>query len=364
MNLSSRANPEWPLYRKFVIDSIVRESETSKSFYMVPVDGGPLMPYLPGQHLPLRLEIPGRARPLTRCYTLSDCYRGTHYRLTIKREDAPPHLPDAPSGLSSSYIHDHLREGDIVEARIPSGGFYLEMEKQHPVVMIAGGIGVTPIMSMLNAVDLSGKQREIYVVFALQHGGHHVFKNRLQELRSVHQHLHVLVLYEHPRPEDRLGSDFDAVGRVDKDLLERFLPSLHMEYYVCGPPGMMQAVLGVLRSAGVPDVGIHTESFGPASTRYSKESLDNEGSAGRLEVRFLRSGITAQWADAEGTLLDLAEKHGVDIPAGCRYGDCATCLTSLLSGRVAYLHATGVTPEPGTCLPCSCKPESAIELDA
>lgn len=364
MKLSSYADPAWPSYRKFVIDSIVRESETAKSFYMVPADGGPLMPYLPGQHLPLRLQIPGHTPPLTRCYTLSDCYRGTHYRLTIKREDAPAHLPKVPSGLSSSYFHDHLRKGDIVEARIPSGSFYLEIEKQNPVVMIAGGIGITPIMSMLNAVDLSGKPREIHVVFALQHGGHHVFRERLQELRSVHQNIHVLILYEHPRCQDRLGSDFDAVGRVDKDLLQRFVPSLRMEYYVCGPPGMMQAVLGVLRSAGVPDVDIHTESFGPARASYPKESSENEGSAERLEVRFLRSGITAEWTHSEGTLLDLAEKQGVEIPAGCRYGDCSTCLTSLVSGRVVYLHATGVTPEPGTCLPCSCRPETAIELDA
>jgi ferredoxin-NADP reductase len=115
----------WPSYRRFIVQSIVRESDTAKSFYLVPADNGPLVPYRPGQHLPLRLQILGQPRPVIRCYTVSDCFREAQYRLTIKRESAPPHQPDAPAGVSSNHFHDALRVGDVIEAKMPSGSFYL-----------------------------------------------------------------------------------------------------------------------------------------------------------------------------------------------------------------------------------------------
>jgi ferredoxin-NADP reductase len=128
-------NHTWPSYRTFIVQSIVRESDTAKSFYLVPADGGGLTPYHPGQHLPLRLAIQGHPRPVIRCYTLSDCFRERYYRLTVKRESAPLHLPDAAAGASSNYLHDHIRVGGAIEAKMPSGSFYLDMEQYHAVAM-------------------------------------------------------------------------------------------------------------------------------------------------------------------------------------------------------------------------------------
>jgi ferredoxin-NADP reductase len=286
----------------------------------------------------------------------------------VKRESIPPHLPDVPAGLSSNYLHDCVRVGDAVEAKMPSGSFYLDMEKYHAVAMIAGGIGVTPMISMLNAIARTRISRNIYFFFALRHGGDHVFKEHLQELQKACPNIHLQVLYDEPRPHDRQGLDFDRAGRINTDVLREFLPSLHMEYYVCGPPGMMHAISEGLRGAGVSADSIRTESFGPSSLSYRNALHADEASAVNsaqpLEVKFLRSGVTAQWTSADGTLLELAEKHGVNIDFGCRYGDCATCLTPLLRGRVSYVHPTGAEPEPGSCLPCSCKPETAVDLDA
>jgi uncharacterized protein len=195
-----------------------------------------------------------------------------------------------------------------------------------------------------------------------------VFKEHLQELQRACPNIHLQVFYDKPRPHDRQGFDFDHAGRLNTEVLRQVLPSLRMEYYVCGPSGMMQAISEGLRGAGVSAENIRTESFGPSSLSYRNalrmDENAREGLTKSLEVKFLRSGVTAQWTSADGTLLELAEKHGVNIDFGCRYGDCATCLTPLVRGEVAYLHPTGAEPEPGSCLPCSCRPETAVDLDA
>ena len=106
------------LYRKLIVQSVVKESELAKSFTLIPLDGGSLAPFFPGQHLPVRLQIDGR--PVIRCYTLSDCFDRCHYRLTIKKELAPANEARIPPGLSSTYFHEVLQVGDVIEARDPA----------------------------------------------------------------------------------------------------------------------------------------------------------------------------------------------------------------------------------------------------
>ncbi len=356
-------------YRKFAVQSVVKQSESAKSFILVPLDGEPLVPFLPGQHLPLRLHIAGQPRPVIRCYTLSDCFNERHYRLTIKKELPPPDQANIPSGLSSTYFHDVLKIGDVIEAKSPSGKFYLDPNETHPVAMLAGGIGVTPMISMINGLCQAGSSREVYFVFALRHGGDHVFKEHLRAIAARCPNIRMHVLYETPRPEDAPGIDHDRIGRIDGALLRQILPSLDMEYYVCGPPGMMNAISATLINEGIARERIKTESFGPSSLAFrsalAAEVQDSNTEASpELTVTFAKSGKIVPWSSDAATVLELAEMNGVDITFGCRYGDCGTCLTRLVSGRVKYLHPTDVQPDPGTCLPCSCKPETAIELDA
>jgi ferredoxin-NADP reductase len=359
----------WPSYRKFTIQSVVEESESAKSFILIPVDGGPLASYLPGQHLPLRIQIAGQSRPVIRCYTLSDCFNERHYRLTIKKELPPPNRENIPPGLSSTHFHESLHAGDVIEAKAPSGKFHLDPNLNHPVVMLAGGIGVTPIISMINGLCQAGSDREVYFIFALRHGGDHVFKKYLRSATARFPNIHMCVLYENPRSQDAAGQDYDRIGRIDIALLQEILPSLDMEYYVCGPSGMMDSISEALMNEGVPREMIRTESFGPSSLSFRSALADEEKDAHadilpELTVTFAKSGKAVLWRRDAATLLEFAEMNGVDISFGCRYGDCGTCLTRLLRGRVQYLHPTDVRPDPGTCLPCSCKPETAIELDA
>jgi ferredoxin-NADP reductase len=356
-------------YRKFIVQSVVAESESAKSFILVPEDGGKLEPYLPGQHLPLRLQIPGHGRPVIRCYTLSDCFNERHYRLTIKRESSPPNRPEIPPGQSSSYFHDTLRVGDGLEARSPSGNFHLDLQQSHPIALLAGGIGVTPMISMINAVRQSGNHREVHFIFALRHGGDHVFKEHLRTVAAQCPNIRLHVLYENPRPQDEVGIDYHRMGRIDLSLLCEFLPSLDMEYYVCGPSGMMDAISTALATEGISSNRIRTESFGPSSLSFRSATASEVAESSshlspELLVTFARSGKAAPWTLDASTLLDFAESHGADISFGCRYGDCGTCMTRLIRGTVQYLHPTGASPDPGTCLPCSCKPETDVELDA
>jgi len=359
----------WPSYRKFTVDSVVAESESAKSFYLVPSDGGRIAPFRPGQHLPVRLNIAGQVRPVFRCYTISDCFNDKYYRLTIKKQMSPAGLPQIPPGLSSTYFNVAVRPGDLIEAKPPAGNFYLDVERDHPVVFLGGGIGITPMISMINAVHRSQPARQVYFVFALRDGGDHVFKEHLRSLAARCSNIHLCVLYEYPRPQDVLGVDYDRKGRIHVALLREFLPTLDMEYYVCGPDGMMKAVSAGLAGAGIGAHRIKTESFGPSNAAFSAAAAEEKKEPDsrivlNLTVTFLKSGRTVKWDNQWQSLLQLAEVNGIDINSGCRYGDCGSCSTRLFEGKVIYLHPTGARPDPGTCLPCSCKPATSVMLDA
>lgn len=353
-------------YRKLVVTCVLPEGEAAKSFHLAPADGGPLDHYFPGQHLPFRLNIPKHARPVFRCYTISN-YGDDFYRLTIKKEPSPLDRPEIAPGLSSSYFHNAIRPGDLLDAKPPSGNFWLDLRREHPIVMLAGGIGVTPMMSMMEALDRAGSNRRVYFMFALRHGGDHVFKSQLRAIAERRPNLHMRVFYEQLRSQDVEGRDYHDVGRIDVAALRKHLPSLDMEYYICGPPGMMKAITDGLTGAGVATDAIQTESFGPSSAALiALAASDKEEPAGSSEIKvtFARSEITAPWTNEVQSLLQLAEINRVDINSGCQYGDCGTCMVRLLEGKVSYRHATGARVDPGYCLPCSCRPETSIVLDA
>jgi hypothetical protein len=368
VSLTARRKANWASWRDFVVDKVVQESESARSFHLVPADGGKFAPYLPEQYLTMRLAIRSLAKPIIRCYTLSEPFNGLRYRLTIKRQGRPPERPDLPAGVSSTYFHDHVRAGDVLQAKMPKGQFFRNPAAIHPAALIAGGTGITPMINMLNAVSQAIHRRDVYLLFGLRHGGDHVFREHLRELRARHTNLHIRILYEDPRREDRPRTDFDATGRIDASLLKPLTEDGQMEYFVCGPPGMMQIVTAELLNRGVEERRIRTESFGPSSLsfRAAMAEAEQEQAPEQREIRvtFLRTGITVPWTGSSGTLLEFAEAHGVYMDYGCRYGDCATCLTSLVSGKVAYLHPVGATPDPGACLPCSCRPLTSVVLDA
>ena len=365
----------WPGWRDFRV--VRREFEdaarTQCSFHLQPVDGLPLAPFQPGQYLTFSLQTPegvagapGGVRSLTRCYSLSDRPDATGYRITVKRALAPADRPELPPGLSSSHFHDRVHEGDVLQVKAPSGHFFIDPDASVPAVFIAGGIGITPMMSMLRwCIDVQ-PERRVHLYYGVRSSGDHAFKRVLQDLAAAHPAFRLTVVYGSPGADDVLDRDYQHLGHVDLALLRRTLPHGRHQFYVCGPPPMMQSLVPALREWGVQAEDIHFEAFGPASVRPTGP-LSNEPAAvtsASMAVRFSRSGRTLTWDGQDANLLDFAERQGVAVDSGCRTGSCGTCQTRLLSGVVTYADKPDHDIPKGHCLLCVGTPQSALELDA
>lgn len=355
----------WSGLRKFEVMRTETEADQVRSFYLKPHDGKPLPPYEPGQYLTFSLRLPGQPKPVVRCYSLSDAPGDrSRYRVTIKKIGPSPDRPDATSGLVSSWFHDHVKVGDILDVYAPRGNFHLDRQSGMPVVLIAGGIGLTPLVSMLNAICVSGVARETWFFYGLRHRQEHAMYEDLDRIRRDFDHVNVVVCYSRPSERCVAGRDYDHRGFVDVDLLKRRLPSNNYDYYVCGPPPMMQAITKGLRGWGVPEERVHFEAFGPASVKGRTPAATEAGVGGTIDVSFSRSGKKCAWKDADGSLLDFAEANGVQIESGCRAGNCGTCVTAVKEGRISYLANPGATVEDGVCLTCIAVPGESLVLDA
>lgn len=355
----------WNGIRKFTVTQKVKEAEDTFSFYLTPHDGKPLPPFKPGQYLTFALTVPGQAKQVVRCYSLSDISRTKHYRVTIKR-CLPPPKSNHPPGIGSSYFCDSVREGDIVDAKAPNGHFYLDMEKRRPVVLISGGIGVTPMVTMANALTEAGDTREIWFFFGARNSADHMFKTYMAEVAGKNKNIHMHVCYSKPLPTDVIGRDYHHEGRVSVELFKQLLPSNNYDYFLCGPGPFMESITTDLTTWGVPDTWVHFEAFGPASVK-KKTSVKSEDPAAAavasVEVTFAKSGKKAKWDGSLDSVLALADEHGVKIDAGCRAGGCGSCLIAIKSGEVEYVGARPEV-EAGSCLACICKPKGALVIDA
>ncbi len=255
----------WQGYRNFLVDRKVPESETITSFYLKPEDGCRLPPYKPGQFLTYRFDIPDHATPVTRTYTLSDCARPDRYRLTVKREPAPRDQPDLPPGLGSNYLHDSVEVESVLCAREPRGEFWLDPKDDRPVVLLSGGVGLTPMIAMLNAIVQAGSSRPTWFIHATRNGREHALGDHVRRLAAEHDNVHAYVCYDEPDPEDAQGRDYDAPGRVTLELLQELLPDNDFDFYICGPTPFMRAHFNSLLDWDVPVGHTHYEFFGPES---------------------------------------------------------------------------------------------------
>jgi len=365
----------WKGERAFRVAKREIESPDGKicSFYLEPEDGGGLADFKPGQFLTFQLDIAdptssGPAKAVTRCYSLSDAPGGGRYRVTIKRVEPPFDRPDVAPGVSSSYFHDHVDEGDVLQVRAPSGHFYLERGTS-PVVLIAGGIGITPMISMLNDSLAHDEGREVWLFYGVRNSKEQAMQEHLERLDGRYPNFHLHVCYSRPLPGDELGRDYQHDGHVDVDLLRRTLKFQVYDFYICGPRAMMESLVPALDEWGVPDQHIHYEAFGPASIprpnrKKDQPSDEGEEPQGPVNVTFATSGKTIAWDPACDSLLEFAEQNGIEIASGCRAGGCGTCQTTITSGEVRYNHSPDFDPEPGACLMCVSRPKHDVTLEA
>jgi ferredoxin-NADP reductase len=360
------ARREGNVYRNYRVARVEPESTTITSFYLEPEDGGRIPCHEPGQFLPLELHRPGSGEPIRRTYTISTAPNGSHYRLSIKRELAPE--PDLPPGLASNYFHDHIRVGSVLRAMSPRGKFTLGDESVRPLVMLSGGVGLTPMVSMLEQLvsndDKCGCLREIWFIHGARNGAEHAFAEHVRALADRCNLIRLHFQYSRPAPSDKLGRDYDGIGHVDIGLVKSLLPFDDYDFYLCGPPPFMRANYEGLKSLNVSDVRIHYEFFGEGAS-LCREAPSFEVAApldaNPVAVRFTRSGITTVWEPAKGTLLDLAESEGLTPAYSCRSGICQTCSTGIVSGTVDYLDPPMAPPKPGEALICCSYPRRGAE---
>ena len=189
----------WSGFRKFRVQHKVNEVEGVHSFYLVPHDGKPLPPFLAGQYLTFQLRLPDEPKPLIRCYSLSDgAHRLDHYRVSIKKI-LPPDTPDASPGRSSAFFNDHIEEGDILDVKAPSGHFVLDSMSELPIVLIGGGIGITPVFSMLSTLTELDIVREVWFFLGVRNSAGHLMREQLNEIQQANENLHLHVCYSEPQ---------------------------------------------------------------------------------------------------------------------------------------------------------------------
>lgn len=239
----------WRGLRSFRVARRERESALITSFYLEPVDGGKLLAFTPGQYLTLVLTVDGEQ--VRRNYSLSDAPSKPWYRISVKRED---------SGRVSSWLHEQAVVGTELQVQAPCGDFMLEQpaDAQRPLVLVTGGVGITPAMSMLEAAAPSG--RPIRFIHAARNGGVHAFRRRVDEIAANHGNVKVLYVYDQPLPEDRPH----ATGLLSAELLGQQLPQdRDVDLYFLGPKPFMQAVYRNGLALGIAQDRLRYEFFGP-----------------------------------------------------------------------------------------------------
>lgn len=320
-------------WRRYRLVQVRDESATIRSFYLQPADGLGLPTFEAGQFLTVRLEIDGIEA--VRTYTLSSAPGDPQYRISVQRES---------TGLVSRHLHEALRVGDTLEARAPRGDFTIDAAVRRPAALLVAGVGVTPAVAMARHVAREGLRtrhlRPLTILHAARSAAERGFARELRRLAEGSQgRLRYVSLLSRPAPED----EAEVFGRLDADVLRRFLPLDDYDFYVCGPGGFMQAAYDALLELGARDVRIHAEAFGPSALARRRDAEDASRpavpEAEHALVRFRKSGFEQRWDKEAGTLLELAEAHGLSPTYGCRSGACGSCAVRLEGGEVTYRGA-------------------------
>jgi ferredoxin-NADP reductase/MOSC domain-containing protein YiiM/ferredoxin len=347
--------PAWPGFKTLRVTAIEPESDTISSVELADPSGAPVPAALPGQFLTVRVRPDPDGAALVRSYSLSGPPGAERYRISVKREE---------HGVVSTYVDTRLGVGSDVDVAAPRGTFLLA-EGDAPVLLVSGGVGATPVMAMLHALASQRSARPVWWLQAARNAAARPFATEsaalLAQLPAGRSH----VCLSQPAAGDQRDSD----GHLSAELLQGLDLPPDADAYVCGPTAFLTDVTAALAAAGVPRV--HTEVFGsqapltpgiapvPANAPHQPPGPVGDGP----EVSFARSDLVVPWADAYGSLLDLAEACDVPVRWSCRTGVCHNCESGLLSGEVGYDPEPVDPPAEGNVLICSSRPAGPVVLD-
>ncbi len=346
------------------VTQIFQETGDVKTFRLVACHGGALpFSFLPGQFL--TLTMPVGEKPIRRSYTISSSpTQGYYCEISVKREE---------QGAGSRYLHDKVKEGDTLEVQAPSGKFVFSGTEAASIVLISGGVGITPMMSITRALTDMGWQGDIYFIVACRNSEHFIFQAELGRLQARFRNLHVFVAMSRiEEPVDGYHS-----GRLTEELLSGWVPDISSKrVHLCGSPPMMKATKQMLSNLGVPADNIYTENFGsqqkPHVTPGVREESTKNAAADNLatetaaSVSFTVSGKSTPLLTGEN-VLEAAEREGVDIDYSCRTGMCGVCTVKLLSGQVTMEVEDGLERDDkaaGMILACQAIAAADISVEA
>jgi len=360
-----------PAKKKFwsgdlVVRRIFPETHDVKTFRLALPDGGPLpFEHVAGQYINLKLTIGGKR--VNRSYTIaSSPTRPDYCEVSIKR---------VPNGYASHHMHDAVKEGDIIKVSAPAGKFFFKGDESNRIVMLAGGVGITPMMSVVRSLTDRCWPGKIILVFSVKKRHDVIFEAELDYLRKRFPNLEV-----HITVSDDPDATWDgARGHITRDLLDKVVPGLNNgPIMMCGPGPMMTAMRKLLVEIGVPDAEIHEEAFVSPPTPKDDAAAEAQATEAMAEaeegatngevpsVRFQRTGKTTD-LPSELTVLEAAEDCGVTIPFECRSGICGQCKTKLISGKVTMEVQDALTAgdrAKGLVLACQARANKDVVVDA
>jgi len=244
----------WNGWRDFRIEEVVEESSVIKSFVLRPVDGQGVMDHKPGQYLTFWLEIAGHP-PIKRNYSISAAANGQTYRISVKRE---------PQGLVSGWLHEQAGVGTVLKVAPPAGEFFLHEHPERPVVLLSGGVGLTPMVAMLETIAARHPDLPTWYVHGTHDRHTHAMRDHVRAQAARGKAITVVDFHQTPLADEVAGQDYDHAGIITDGWLIDNTPVAQADYYICGPRPFLRAAVSSLSLAGVPSDRIHYEFFGPA----------------------------------------------------------------------------------------------------
>lgn len=339
------------------IGSIVVETPSVKTFRLLPTSEGGVLPFtfVPGQFLNVALWIGGA--PMNRSYSISSSPTQREYvELTVRRE---------ARGAVSRHIVDLLRVGSVVEASGPVGKFTFDGTEAQSIVLIAGGVGITPMMSITRYLTERSWPGEIFLIYVCRVPADMIFAREFAALERANTKLRIVVAVSRPEGTDWKGPR----GHITKELLAQTVPNIaSRRVHLCGPPTMMDAIKAALTELGVSPEQVKTEAFGatkPTPAPAGTTSKPSAAATGPL-VTFLTNNKSAKIKDGQ-TVLELSEELGIGIQNSCRVGTCGLCKVKMTTGEVEMEVQDSLDEgdkAKGMILACQAKPKSDIAVEA